>query len=249
MATLTSRLPNATYGNLLLIDNSNAGIDGTLRYVQDGEGTNSTLQLSSAGVNIVSGFTYNGNAISIAGALTFSGAYAFTATLTAATSVTFPTSGTLISTAPGTSGNVLTSNGSAWVSQAISADFGGSTAIITNASSNSNWSTSAGYINIGTSGASGNTSTAPGSPIVSTGTVSHLYVNLSASDATDTLTVTLQVNGVDSTLTCSVSPTATTANDTTHTVAVTAGDLLRFKIASDGTQTTGVAAGVKFIVS
>jgi hypothetical protein len=36
MATLTSRYPNATYGNLLLIDNSNAGIDATLRYVQDG---------------------------------------------------------------------------------------------------------------------------------------------------------------------------------------------------------------------
>lgn len=101
MATNSGRTPAATFKNLLNIDNSNAGIDGTLRTVQDGEGTTSVLQLSSTGVNILSGFSYNsfniaiGGLISTAGAFTLSGAYAFTGTLTGATTVTFPTTGTL----------------------------------------------------------------------------------------------------------------------------------------------------------
>ena len=95
MATFSGRTKSSTFKNLLNIDNSNSGIDGTLRTMQDGEGTASVVQFSTTGFNILSGFTYNGNAIAVAGALTFSGAFATTFTVTGTTGVTLPTSGTL----------------------------------------------------------------------------------------------------------------------------------------------------------
>lgn len=49
MTTLTARKPKNTYKDLLQVSNSNAGIDGTRRAVEDGEGTSSTLKLGSAG--------------------------------------------------------------------------------------------------------------------------------------------------------------------------------------------------------
>lgn len=55
MATLSGRQPNQTYGNLLQVDNSNSGVDGTYRDVEDGGGTASGLQLSTAGAKIPSG--------------------------------------------------------------------------------------------------------------------------------------------------------------------------------------------------
>lgn len=100
MATYSGRYPANTFKNLLNIDNSNAGIDATLRSVQDGEGTTCPLQLSSTLVNVTA-FQYNGFTVSLAGTLTsggailFSGAYGFTATLSGTTSVIFPTGGTL----------------------------------------------------------------------------------------------------------------------------------------------------------
>ena len=112
MPTYQGRYPANTYKTILGIDATN-GLDGTLRSVQDGEGTTGTLQLSTTGVNIVSGFTYNGNAISTtgalsfggavttagafttAGAVTFSGAFGATFTLTGTTALTLPESGTL----------------------------------------------------------------------------------------------------------------------------------------------------------
>lgn len=57
MASLSGRQPNQTYGNLLQVDNSNSGIDGTYRDIEDGEGTASGLQLSTAGAKIPSGKT------------------------------------------------------------------------------------------------------------------------------------------------------------------------------------------------
>ncbi len=48
MPTLTSRKPKDTYKDLLQISNSNEGIDGVLRVIEDGEGTESTLYLSQA---------------------------------------------------------------------------------------------------------------------------------------------------------------------------------------------------------
>lgn len=52
MATFTGRAPASTYKNLLNIDNSNAGIDGTLRVIQDGEGTTCQVSLSTTGLQI-----------------------------------------------------------------------------------------------------------------------------------------------------------------------------------------------------
>lgn len=125
MSSLFNRDVNDTYKDLLQIDNSNAGVDGSLRNVEDGEGTVSALQISTAGIKstgtftvtgastfigaitLSSTFTYGsytvafGGNFSIAGAFTLSGAYSFTGTLSAATTITFPVTGTL-STLAGT---------------------------------------------------------------------------------------------------------------------------------------------------
>ena len=72
MATLQGRSVSNTYKGLLQIDNSNAGIDGTIRYVEDGEGTASVLGLSSTGV------TVNGTFKISTGTFTSGGAYTYT---------------------------------------------------------------------------------------------------------------------------------------------------------------------------
>ena len=50
MTTLTGKSPAATYKDLLQVSNNNAGVDGTLRPVEDGEGTQSALQISAAAI-------------------------------------------------------------------------------------------------------------------------------------------------------------------------------------------------------
>ena len=50
MATLTGKTIANSYKDLLQVSNSNSGVDGTLRAVEDGEGTSSALQISSSGV-------------------------------------------------------------------------------------------------------------------------------------------------------------------------------------------------------
>jgi len=52
MATFTNKKVSDTYKDLLQVSNSNTGITGSLTNVEDGEGTASVLQLSSAAVNI-----------------------------------------------------------------------------------------------------------------------------------------------------------------------------------------------------
>lgn len=52
MATLQGRAIKDTYKDLLQVSNGNAGVDGTLRTVEDGEGTTSALQISTSGVKI-----------------------------------------------------------------------------------------------------------------------------------------------------------------------------------------------------
>lgn len=101
MATNTARTVAATYKNLLNIDNSNTGVDTTLRDVQDGEGTTSALQLSTTTVNINGTFKVSSSTITFAAAFTTSGANALTLTTTGVTNVTLPTTGTL-STLAGT---------------------------------------------------------------------------------------------------------------------------------------------------
>lgn len=54
---LTNQTPSETYKDLLKVSNSNNGIDGTLRYIGDGEGQDSTIKISSSGID-VSGTIY-----------------------------------------------------------------------------------------------------------------------------------------------------------------------------------------------
>jgi len=52
MATLTGKTPAQTYKDLMQVSNNNAGIDSTLRPVEDGEATQSALQLSTTRLRI-----------------------------------------------------------------------------------------------------------------------------------------------------------------------------------------------------
>ena len=52
MAGLTSKTPAATYKDLLKIENSNAGIDDTLRQVESGNGTGSALHIEKNSVRV-----------------------------------------------------------------------------------------------------------------------------------------------------------------------------------------------------
>ena len=52
MATLQGRAIKDTYKDLLQVSNSNNGVDGTLRTIEDGEGTSSALKVSTGGVQI-----------------------------------------------------------------------------------------------------------------------------------------------------------------------------------------------------
>jgi hypothetical protein len=52
MATLTGRKPKDTYKDLLQVSNSNNGVDGTVRAVEDGEGTASALSISTTVVTV-----------------------------------------------------------------------------------------------------------------------------------------------------------------------------------------------------
>jgi len=61
MAALTGKKPKDTYKDLLQVSNSNAGIDGTLRFVSDGEGTDSTLKLSTSSISTTSKVVVGGD--------------------------------------------------------------------------------------------------------------------------------------------------------------------------------------------
>ena len=61
MATLEGSTISSTYKDLLQVDNSNAGVDGTLRDVEDGEGTVSKLQISTVGVKSTGTLEVAGN--------------------------------------------------------------------------------------------------------------------------------------------------------------------------------------------
>src|SRR3990167_1165842 len=63
MATLTGKTPAATYKDLLQVSNDNAGIDSTLRSVEDGQGDTSALKIST-GAASVDNIKLDGNTIS-----------------------------------------------------------------------------------------------------------------------------------------------------------------------------------------
>lgn len=112
MATNTGRTIAATYKNMLNIDNNNIGVDGSLRNVQDGEGTATALQLSQSVLNVNGEFQLNGVAITadasainnitdltaVTGLIATSGTNAYGRTLVAG-------SGVSITNADGTEGN------------------------------------------------------------------------------------------------------------------------------------------------
>ncbi len=117
MATLNGRDVDSTFKNLLQIDNSNAGVDSTLRTVEDGEGTASALQLSTTGVKFTGTVAYGTNTFAL------SGGHSLIFTLTGDTNITLPTSGTLGAaytnvlagaTVSQNSGGAVTGDGTAW---------------------------------------------------------------------------------------------------------------------------------------
>ena len=50
MASLAGKTIQSTYKDLLQVSNSNSGVDGSLKTVEDGEGTSSALSISTSGV-------------------------------------------------------------------------------------------------------------------------------------------------------------------------------------------------------
>lgn len=130
MATNTGRTIANTYKNLLNIDNNNSGVDGTVRTVQDGEGTSTPLQLSNSILNVNGTLQLNGVAITadasainnitdltaITGIVATSGGSAFGRTLTGGTGVS-------ITNADGTEGNPTIALDSTGVSAATYGPF------------------------------------------------------------------------------------------------------------------------------
>ena len=112
MATLTGKQIANSYKQLLQIGTNNTGVSATLQTVQDGNGTNSALQLSNSTVNINGTFALNGvnltadasalNAITdltgITGIVAMNAGSALGRTLTAGAGIT-------IGNADGTAGN------------------------------------------------------------------------------------------------------------------------------------------------
>ena len=49
---LTSKTPKDTYKDLLEIDNSNSGVDGTARYIKTGDGTQTAIGLSDRNLQV-----------------------------------------------------------------------------------------------------------------------------------------------------------------------------------------------------
>ncbi|MDJ0512820.1 MAG: hypothetical protein QNJ62_05185 [Methyloceanibacter sp.] len=75
MSALTGRKAKNTYGNLLQVDNSNNGVDATLRDVEDGRGTISAIKLSTTTLQIPASKT-----LAVPGTLDITGA-TFTGTV------------------------------------------------------------------------------------------------------------------------------------------------------------------------
>tara|TARA_R110000782_G_scaffold24822_3_gene64395 strand:- start:136 stop:6243 length:6108 start_codon:yes stop_codon:yes gene_type:complete len=97
MATLTGQPVATTFKDLLQMGNSGEGLTGTTRTVQDGDGTNSPLQLSSDAVNMNGTFQLNGVTLTAS-------ATALNNTITSSTTSSLDNS---IVTYDGTSGNTF----------------------------------------------------------------------------------------------------------------------------------------------
>ena len=60
MATLTGQTIANSYKDLLQVSNSNSGVDGTIRIVEDGEGTSSALKIGTSGIESTGTLTVAG---------------------------------------------------------------------------------------------------------------------------------------------------------------------------------------------
>lgn len=89
--------------------------------------------------------------------------------------------------------------------------------------------------------------------IATSGTIKKMYVNADgAPGAAKTITFTLMVNGSATALTCNMSgAAATTANDTSNTVSVSAGDTVSMRVSYSGAAigTSFINFGVTFLAS
>jgi len=84
--------------------------------------------------------------------------------------------------------------------------------------------------------------------LASEATYKKLYVKLdTAPSAGDSRTFTLSVNGVPSILTCTISETDTTCNDTSNEVSVSDGDLLATKHTLTGTPAANNGLGISYV--
>ena len=130
----------------------------------------------------------------------------------------------------GTSGQVLSTDGSgntSWAAPAMMLT--GAVGTTVNPSTTS-------YASFGGSGV--NTEAAKGVPLARGGTLSKFYMRISsAQPATGNLVVTVRVNGVDTAMTFTVlaSAVAATYADTTHSVTVAAGDIVTISLANSAT--------------
>ena len=61
MGTLTGKLISNSYKDLLQVSNSNSGVDSTVRFISDGEGTNSALKISNSEVETTGKLTVGAN--------------------------------------------------------------------------------------------------------------------------------------------------------------------------------------------
>ena len=52
MAGLTAKTPSATYKDLLKIENSNSGVDDTLRQIESGSGVGSALYIEKNSIKV-----------------------------------------------------------------------------------------------------------------------------------------------------------------------------------------------------
>lgn len=82
------------------------------------------------------------------------------------------------------------------------------------------------------------------------GTIDHLYVSLDADPggSSQSVTVALMLNSVAQTLTIPVNTGATAANDTTHSIAIAAGDLVSWRvITSASCATVRIKIGCRWV--
>jgi len=81
------------------------------------------------------------------------------------------------------------------------------------------------------------------------GVLRNLYAYCTTAPTVAGCVVTVRVNGVSTTLTCTVAASGQSANDSTHSVAVAAGDRLSVSVNCTGATVTPVNLGITFSLS